>query len=69
MNVIVITINGERRELPGSTTVEALLKELGLDPRRVAVELNRRILKRAELAEVSVTEADSLEAVHFVGGG
>ena len=69
MNVIVITINGERLELPGSTTDEALLKELGLETRRVAVELNRRILKRAEPSKVSVTEGDSLEVVHFVGGG
>ncbi len=45
------------------------LKELGLDTRRVATELNRRILKRAELSEITVTEGDSLEVVHFVGGG
>ena len=66
MNVI---INGERRELPGRLTVEALIEHLELDSRRVAVEINRRILKRAEFGDVTVREGDELEVVHFVGGG
>lgn len=64
-----ITVNGESRELPASLTVAALLAELGVDPRRVAVEVNRRILKRAEFDGVRLAEGDVLEVVHFVGGG
>jgi thiamine biosynthesis protein ThiS len=65
-----ITINGERRELAGGPmSIKDLLEELGLDARRVAVEINRRILKRAEFDKVIVSEGDELEVVHFVGGG
>ena len=64
-----VTINGERRELAGPTTVGSLLKELKIDDRRVAVEHNRRILKRAELEEATLSDGDELEVVHFVGGG
>ena len=64
-----IIINGERRELEGPMTVQILLEHLELDSRRVAVEINRRILKRAEFETVSVSEGDQLEVVHFIGGG
>ncbi len=64
-----ITINGERRELSGPMTVSSLLKQLRIDGRRVAVELNRRILKRDEFDDAAVSDGDELEVVHFVGGG
>jgi thiamine biosynthesis protein ThiS len=64
-----VTVNGERRELAGPMTVSSLLKELRIDSRRVAVELNRRILKRGEFDDVEVSDGDELEVVHFVGGG
>jgi thiamine biosynthesis protein ThiS len=64
-----ITINGESREIAAPLTVAGLVVELGLDPRRVAVELNRRIVKRAEFDAVRLAEGDLLEVVHFVGGG
>ena len=64
-----VTINGERRELSGPMTVGSLLKELRIDARRVAVELNRRILKRSEFDNAQVSDGDELEVVHFVGGG
>jgi thiamine biosynthesis protein ThiS len=52
----------------GATLLE-LLHELDLDPRAVVVEHNRRIVRRVGLAEVTVSEGDSIELVHFVGGG
>ncbi len=64
-----VTINGERRELAGPMTVSSLLKQLRIDARRVAVELNRRILKRDEFDDAAVSDGDELEVVHFVGGG
>jgi thiamine biosynthesis protein ThiS len=64
-----IIINGEHRELDGPMTVKALLEQLELDSRRVAVEINRRILKRPDFDEVTVSDGDRLEVVHFVGGG
>lgn len=64
-----IRVNGELRELRRPTTVGALLAELEVDGRRVAVEVNRRILKRVEFDQVQLAEGDVLEVVHFVGGG
>jgi thiamine biosynthesis protein ThiS len=66
---VKITLNGEPRELPGPTTVAALLASLKIDSRRVAVEHNLKVLKRASLDEVEVREGDELEIVSFVGGG
>ena len=64
-----ITVNGESRELPSTLSVASLLGQLGIDPRRAAVEINRRILRRAEFDAVRLAEGDALEVVHFVGGG
>jgi thiamine biosynthesis protein ThiS len=64
-----ITLNSQRHELAGPITVKDLLEELELDQRRVAVELNRRILKKSEFNNVTVSDGDNLEVVHFVGGG
>lgn len=64
-----ITLNGELRELPGPVTVAGLLDALNIDSRRVAVEHNLKVLKRAALEQVEVREGDQLEIVSFVGGG
>ena len=64
-----VVINGEQRNVaPGATLLE-LLKELELDPRAVVVEHNRKIVRRAGLGDVTVSEGDAIELVHFVGGG
>ena len=64
-----ITVNGRERDVPGATTVGALLETLDLDPARVVVERNREIVGRDELVRTSLAEGDRLEIVHFVGGG
>jgi thiamine biosynthesis protein ThiS len=66
---VVITLNGERRELDAPVTIAALLAHLGIDSRRVAVEHNLVVLKRATFDEVVVREGDVVEVVNFVGGG
>ena len=55
--------------LPQEGTVLGLLRELGHDPQRVAVEKNGSIVPRAAFAEEKLTDADHLEVVCFVGGG
>ena len=60
-------VNGEERSLPQD--VLGLLRELGHDPQRVAVEKNGSIVPRAAFAEEKLTDADHLEVVCFVGGG
>ena len=64
-----ITLNGELQELSGELTVTALLEQLKIDPRRVAVELNLTVLKRATFGETIVRAGDQVEIVNFVGGG
>jgi len=66
---LTILLNGERRPLPRAMSVRELLDELDLPEERVAVELNRRILKRAEFEDARVADGDELEVVTFVGGG
>ena len=66
---IAIMLNGERRETPEGTTVKALVEALGLTKGRVAVERNREIVPMSQWPDVELREGDSLEVVHFVGGG
>ncbi|HET7747062.1 MAG TPA: sulfur carrier protein ThiS [Vicinamibacteria bacterium] len=66
---IEVSVNGESMRLPTGTTLEALLRQLALDQRRVAVEHNRRVVPRAEHAEVRLNHGDAVEIVSFVGGG
>ena len=61
--------NGDPRTIPGPATLLDLLGQLAIDPRMVAVELNREIVRRPRLGEVSLKEGDQVELVHFVGGG
>ena len=68
-NGIEVTINGERREVPGGLTVHGLLEWLELTPALVVVEHNREILDRDRYGETPLDEGDQLELVHFVGGG
>jgi thiamine biosynthesis protein ThiS len=66
---IDIQLNGEPRRVSAGTTIAGMLGELGLDPRKVAVERNREIVPRGTFDEVQVSEGDAYEIVHFVGGG
>lgn len=69
MSELEITVNGEPRSLPGPASVADLLRQLGLDPRTIVVELNRQIIRRPRYDETSLTDGDAVELVHFVGGG
>ncbi len=69
MSDLEIMVNGEPRRLPSPATAADLLQHLGLDPRTVVVELNRRIVRRPQLAETPLADGDAVEVVHFVGGG
>jgi len=64
-----LQINGQEREFPSPLSLAALVESLGMQAGRVAVELNRNIVPREQWATTSLAEGDSLEVVHFVGGG
>jgi thiazole synthase len=66
---IGIRVNGEHRRVFAGLSFADLANELGLDPKRVAVERNLEIVPRSTLAEVIVEDGDEIEIVHFVGGG
>ena len=69
MTELEIMVNGEPRRLPAPATASDLLKQLGLDPRTVVVELNRKIIRRPQLSDTTLSDGDAVELVHFVGGG
>jgi sulfur carrier protein len=64
-----VTLNGKERDVPDGITVQDLLDHLELHPRRIAVELNRSIVKRDRFGETAVQPDDSIEILQFVGGG
>ncbi len=65
----MITVNGERREVPDGMSVASLLVHLGLSVGRVAVERNRDVLPHTQWNETMVVMGDSYEIVQLVGGG
>lgn len=67
--VISIVINGEEKQVPAGLNIRNLLAHLELDAERVAVELNRRLVRKPEWEATRVEEGASLEIVTFVGGG
>lgn len=64
-----ITINGETKDLSAAMSVDALLREIGLDPTKVAVERNLEIVPKSQYDEIELSDGDKLEIVHFIGGG
>jgi thiamine biosynthesis protein ThiS len=64
-----IVVNGAERPVFAGQTIAGLLAELGLDPARVAIELDRRIVKRPEWDSLALAAGARLEIVQFVGGG
>ncbi len=68
-DTIEIIVNGTAERVASETTVDGLLDHLGLPRERIAVELNRRVVRRANWSESRIAEGDRLEIVHFVGGG
>ena len=64
-----VEVNGEAREVEEGTTLGALVRLLALAPERLAVELNREVVRRALWDETALGEGDKIEVVHFVGGG
>ena len=64
-----VEVNGEPRELDPRSSVSDLVERLGLVPQRIAVELNQRVIRRADWEQTFLNENDRVEIVHFVGGG
>ena len=64
-----VRVNDEPHEIAEHTTLAALVELLELVPERVAIELNRKVVRRADWPQVFLADGDRIEIVHFVGGG
>lgn len=67
--LIEILVNGERRDVPPDQSVSALLQWLQIPPDRVAVELNKKLVRKRDWGQTVVPSASQIEIVEFVGGG
>jgi thiamine biosynthesis protein ThiS len=66
---MVITVNGQRREVTGGSSIQDLLNQFQLTEERVAVEKNGTIIERVNYEHTLLSEGDTVEIVRFVGGG
>jgi len=66
---MTIRLNGDQRELQGPLSISALLSQLDIDARRVAVELNLNVVKKTAYDSSLIKDGDEVEIVNFVGGG
>lgn len=67
--MIQLMVNGKRRDVEQPASLLALLEQIGVDPRIVAVERNGEIVKRTRFGDTPIAEGDQLEIVRMVGGG
>jgi sulfur carrier protein len=66
---VPITLNGDPAEVERGSTLAALLERLGVEPRRVVVEHNRRVLRAGDYENALLDAGDEVEIVQLVGGG
>lgn len=64
-----VYVNGESRDLSGALSLAELITELDLPAARIAVELNREVVRRNDWGSTMLKDDDRIEVVHFVGGG
>ncbi len=67
--VIQVTINGESKTVPPQQSVAALLDWLAIESDRVAVELNKSLVRKRDWQQTQVSSGSEIEIVEFVGGG
>jgi len=69
IKTISVALNGDHQELPEGLTIATFLTHLGLPADRVAVELDRQIVRKTDWPTTPISNGAQLEVVHFVGGG
>ncbi len=67
--MVEIILNGEKKQIDSEVTLDRLLDLFSLPRQRVAVEVNKEVVPRANWENVRVSDADQIEVIHFVGGG
>lgn len=66
---MTITINGEKKEVQTEVNLKGLLENLALPSERIAIELNKSVVRKKDWESIVIKDADKIEIVHFVGGG
>ena len=64
-----ITLNGETKRIESEVTLDRLLDLFSLPRQRVAIELNKAVIRRNDWPEIPISDGDTIEVIHFVGGG
>jgi len=64
-----VYVNGDSREVQGTPSLAELIQQLDLPAARIAVEVNREVVRRGEWGSRMLQDEDKIEIVHFVGGG
>jgi thiamine biosynthesis protein ThiS len=68
-NKIKIKVNGKKLIFDNNASIEKLTKKLKIPINKVAIELNKKILDKKKLKKIKLNDDDSIEIVHFIGGG
>jgi sulfur carrier protein len=66
---LALNVNGRPREMPAGATLADLVRELGLEGKRIAVEVNGTVVSRSRHAATALAAGDRVEIVGAVGGG
>ena len=64
-----IIVNGETKEIPGNLNLTGLLEHLSMPDERIAIELNKEVIRKKDWETIKINDADKVEIIHFVGGG
>ena len=64
-----VLINGEIKEISGELNLSDLLKHFSLPSERIAIELNKEVVRKKDWENIKIADGDKLEVIHFVGGG
>ncbi len=64
-----IIINGIAKEIPNEVNIIELLESFSLPKERIAIELNKQVVRKKDWENIKITDADQIEVIHFVGGG
>ncbi len=64
-----VIINGETKEIVNKVNLSELLKHFSLPNERIAIELNKEVVRKKDWENIEINDADKIEIIHFVGGG
>jgi len=66
---MIITVNGETKEVAQQLNLNELLKYFSLPQQLIAIEINKRVVRKKDWENIKINDSDKIEIIHFVGGG